>query len=76
MKSNCRLLSLFLLSPHWRTPLHVSVPTLSATTKKPASLAGFCFLIPHHLLPHASFLSRDPSFPLASLPSTPYSNSN
>ncbi len=45
MKSNCRLLSLFLFSPHWRAPLHLSAPTLSATTKKPASLAGFRFLI-------------------------------
>ena len=45
MKSNCRLLSLFLFSPHWRPPLHLSAPTLSATTKKPASLAGFRFLI-------------------------------
>ena len=50
--------------------------TLSATAKKPASLAGFLYLSSHHLSPHRSFSSRQPHFPATprSL-SVDYSNS-
>ena len=59
-------LLLFLFVPgHWRIPLNVSAPTLSATTKKPASQAGFRYLrlANSHLIalfPLASPLSRSP----------------
>ena len=46
MKLPLPAIVVFLFLPaHWRTPLHRLRPTLSATTKKPASLAGFRFLI-------------------------------
>jgi len=49
--------------------------TLFATTKKPASLAGFRYLRLGNSPSHRAFSSRLHAFPCASLPSAHYSNS-
>lgn len=50
--------------------------TLSATAKKPASMAGFLYLFLNMTSADRSFSSRDLTTPLTSLPSVVYSNSN
>jgi len=76
MKLPLPAIVVFLFLPaHWRTPLHRLRPNSVCATKKPASLAGFRFLILGISRLTPSFSSRDPHFTHPSLPSVTYSNS-